>query len=66
MQDVSNRAAMNYDKANSQYAAAKEMIRVAEQQLDSRVVEPGSPSALDLAWQEMLNHATSRVSMRSL
>lgn len=56
---------MRYDKASSQHAASKEMIRVAEAQLGSRVVtdgpDPSSPSPLDLAWQEMLNHATLKV-----
>jgi len=58
---------VRYDKANSQHAAAKEMIRVAESQLEARLKEvvemdtPSSPSPLDCAWQEMLNHATSKV-----
>ena len=57
---------MRYDKANSQHAASKEMIRMAESQLGGRVkteevVDPSSPSPLDLAWQEMLNHATLKV-----
>lgn len=63
---MSNKAAARFDKANSQHAAAKEMIRVAESQLDTCrkeqvYEEPSSPSPLDLAWQEMLNHATSKV-----
>ena len=68
MQEVSNKAAARYDKANSQHMAAKEMIRVAESQLAAcraqHLVseEPSSPSPLDLAWQEMLNHATDKVS----
>lgn len=68
IQEHSNRAAARYDKANSQHLAAKEMIRVAEAQLAERRAElsvqeeePSSPSPLDLAWQEMLNHATSKV-----
>ena len=67
MQEKSNRAAARYDKASSQHAAAKEMIRVAEFQLEARLKEivvmeaPSSPSPLDAAWQEMLNHATSKV-----
>lgn len=68
IQELSNRAAARYDKANSQHLAAKEMIRVAESQLAERRAElraqdeePSSPSPLDLAWQEMLNHATSKV-----
>lgn len=35
LQEKSNKAAMNYDKANSQHLAAKEMIRLAEEQLAS-------------------------------
>ena len=65
---MSNKAAARYDKANSQHLAAKEMIRVAESQLEECRAqqkaldeEPSSPSPLDLAWQEMLNHATSKV-----
>lgn len=66
---MSNRAAARYDKANSQHLAAKEMIRVAEsqlaacraEQLSKPGEEPPSPSPFDLAWQEMLNHATSKV-----
>ncbi len=67
VQDMSNKAAARYDKANSQHTAAKEMIRVAESQLDAcreeqdAYEEPSSPSPLDLAWQEMLNHATAKV-----
>jgi len=67
VQELSNKAAARYDKANSQHAAAKEMIRVAESQLaacreeEEAKSEPSSPSPLDLAWQEMLNHATDKV-----
>ena len=75
MQELSNKAAARYDKANSQHAASKEMIRVAETQLaacraeqlvSDEPDEPSSPSPLDLAWQEMLNHATSKVSHRNV
>ncbi len=68
VQEMSNKAAARYDKVNSQHLAAKEMICVAESQLDACRAqqkeleeEPSSPSPLDLAWQEMLNHATSKV-----
>ena len=67
VQELSNRAAARYDKANSQHAAAKEMICVAEAQLAACMEEPlaasspTSPSPLNAAWQEMLNHATSKV-----
>lgn len=57
-------AAARFDKANSQHMAAKEMIRMSESQL-SKVnrdeQDPSSPSPIDLAWQEMLNHATTKV-----
>lgn len=56
---------MKFDKASSQHAASKEMIRVAEEQLSvcatANEPEPSSPSPLNLAWQEMLNHATLKV-----
>lgn len=67
VQERSNKAAARYDKASSQHGAAKEMIRVAELQLEDRLKEiaagegPSSPSPLDAAWQEMLNHATIKV-----
>lgn len=47
-------AQANYDKARSIHAAAKEMVFLAEQGL-------GEKSSLDMACQEMLNHAASRV-----
>lgn len=47
-------AQSNYDKARSIHAAAKEMVFLAEQGL-------GEKSSLDMACQEMLNHAASRV-----
>ena len=55
-----------YDKAASQHAAAREMITVAEEKLGTKIVNGtyatgSNPSALDLAWQEMLNHATTKV-----
>ncbi len=69
IQEATNKAAARYDKVNSQHTAAKEMIRVAESQLAACREElkaceeepPSSPSPLDLAWQEMLNHATDKV-----
>lgn len=47
-------AQTNYEKAKSVHAAAKEMVYLAEQGL-------GEKSSLDMACQEMLNHAASRV-----
>ena len=66
VQEESNRAAASYDKASSQYTAAKEMIRVAELQLNSVELQEDCPTitALNHAWQEMLNHATIKVSLR--
>ena len=66
MQEASNKAAVRYDKASSQHSAAKEMITMAEKQLGDhfRIEDPSSPSSsspIDLAWQEMLNHATQKV-----
>ena len=64
IQELSNKAAARFDKANSQHMAAKEMIRMSESQLSNRSREgpdPSSPSPIDLAWQEMLNHATIKV-----
>uniref|UniRef100_A0AAG5D9S9 Uncharacterized protein n=1 Tax=Anopheles atroparvus TaxID=41427 RepID=A0AAG5D9S9_ANOAO len=46
--------ALNFDKAKSVHAAAKEMVYLAEQGL-------GEKSTLDTACQEMLTHATTRV-----
>uniref|UniRef100_A0A182N1D1 SH3 domain-binding protein 5-like n=1 Tax=Anopheles dirus TaxID=7168 RepID=A0A182N1D1_9DIPT len=46
--------AVNFDKAKSVHAAAKEMVYLAEQGL-------GEKSTLDTACQEMLTHATTRV-----
>ena len=64
IQELSNKAAVRFDKANSQHTAAKEMIQMSESQLSNRSREgpdPSSPSPIDLAWQEMLNHATIKV-----
>lgn len=44
----------NYDKAKTHLSAAKEMVFLAEQGL-------GEKSTLDMACQEMLSHATTRV-----
>ncbi|XP_063710158.1 SH3 domain-binding protein 5-like isoform X2 [Culicoides brevitarsis] len=47
-------AQATYDKSKSTLAAAKEMVNLAEQGL-------GEKNTLDVACQEMLSHATSRV-----
>ncbi|XP_033213005.1 uncharacterized protein LOC117170363 [Belonocnema kinseyi] len=49
------RAAVKFERANSQHAAAKEMVYLAEEGLKTE------GRCFDHAWQEMLNHATSRV-----
>lgn len=75
IQEESNKAAARFDKASSQYAAAKEMIRVAESQLatlmaqsdtnkipNKHVSTKAGGSDVNHAWLEMLNHATTKVS----
>lgn len=49
------RAAIRFERANSQHAAAKEMVYLAEEGLKTE------GRCFDHAWQEMLNHATFRV-----
>ncbi|XP_032672012.1 guanine nucleotide exchange factor rei-2-like isoform X2 [Odontomachus brunneus] len=49
------KAAVRFERANSQHAAAKEMVYLAEEGLRTE------GRCFDHAWQEMLNHATSRV-----
>ena len=48
-------AALRFERACSQLAAAKEMVFLAEQGFFNK----GQP--FDPAWQEMLNHATMKV-----
>ncbi|XP_012259305.2 uncharacterized protein LOC105687914 isoform X1 [Athalia rosae] len=49
------KAAIRFERANSQHAAAKETLHLAEEGLRTE------GRCFDHAWQEMLNHATSRV-----
>ncbi|KAL0268374.1 UNVERIFIED_CONTAM: hypothetical protein PYX00_010343 [Menopon gallinae] len=49
------KAAVNFERANSAHAAAKEMVYLAEEGLKTE------GRTFDHAWQEMLNHATMRV-----
>ena len=49
------KAAVRFERANSQHAAAKEMVYLAEEGLRTE------GRCFDHAWQEMLNHATARV-----
>lgn len=55
-QQETQKAALSYERAVSMHTAAREMVYVAEQGLlaDGR-------NTLDPTWQEMLNHATSKV-----
>ena len=48
-------AAIRYERAVSQHNAAREMVYLAEEGL----MEKGC--TFDATWQEMLNHATSKV-----
>ena len=47
---------MKFERANSAHTAAKEMVFLAEEGLKAE------GRTFDHAWQEMLNHATMRVS----
>ncbi|XP_057320894.1 SH3 domain-binding protein 5-like isoform X1 [Microplitis mediator] len=49
------KAAIRFERANGQHAAAKEMVYLAEEGLRME------GRCFDHAWQEMLNHATERV-----
>ncbi|XP_044007592.1 SH3 domain-binding protein 5-like isoform X1 [Aphidius gifuensis] len=49
------KAAIRFERANSQHTAAKEMVYLAEEGLRME------GRCFDHAWQEMLNHATERV-----
>jgi len=49
-------AAARFEKASGAHEAAKEMVTLAEEGFQDRGVEH-----FDQAWQEMLNHATTRV-----
>ena len=57
-QNEAIRAARQFQTANGNYRAAKEMITLAEQGVDNS----SSTCSLSTAWQETLNHATVRVS----
>lgn len=50
---------MRYERAMSQHAAAREMVFLAEEGL----MQKGC--VFDHTWQEMLNHATSKVPLTS-
>lgn len=52
---------MSYERAVSMHTAAREMVYVAEQGLMA-----DGKNTLDPTWQEMLNHATSKVTERRM
>ncbi|KAJ8273807.1 hypothetical protein GJAV_G00105740 [Gymnothorax javanicus] len=54
-QQETQKAALRYERAVSMHAAAREMVHVAEQGLMA------DRNTMDPTWQEMLNHATSKV-----
>ncbi|XP_051521224.1 SH3 domain-binding protein 5-like isoform X2 [Myxocyprinus asiaticus] len=53
-QQETQKAALSFERAASMHLAAREMVHVAEQGLTA-------VKTLDPTWQEMLNHATSKV-----
>lgn len=55
LQNETQKAAVRFERAVSAHLAAKEMVSLSEEGLSEkgRIFDP--------AWQEMLNHATSRV-----
>lgn len=57
-QQETQKAALSYERAVSMHTAAREMVYVAEQGLMA-----DGKNTLDPTWQEMLNHATSKVTM---
>ena len=59
-QAKAHNAAVQFQRANSIYQVAKETVGLAEE----RVTNDGNRKDFDSAWQEMLNHATTRVSHR--
>ena len=55
------RATVKYQRAQSVYKAAKETVELAEQRMAEKTSEDDRPE-FDTAWQEMMNHATMKVS----
>ena len=52
---------MKFQQANGIYKAAKETVTLAEERLFAG--DDRGKISLDSAWQEMLNHATTRVNL---
>ena len=57
-QAEAQKAAVCFQRANSVYQVAKEMVQLAEER---NFPEDGDRRQIDAAWQEMLNHATIKV-----
>lgn len=55
-----NKATLRFQRANSLYQAAKETVALAEERMVTCSKE--EMPEFDSAWQEMMNHATLRVS----
>lgn len=56
---MAQQAATRYERAISMQNAAREMVELAEQGYETR----RRKQTFDTAWQEMLNHATIKVSV---
>lgn len=60
LQSETQKAALRFKRATSSHLAAKEMVRLAEEGLQKQ------DKIFDPAWQEMINHSTSRVNEAEL
>ena len=54
------KSAIRYERAVSQHSAAREMVQLAEEGLLTR------GCIFDSTWQEMLNHATTKVCLAQI
>lgn len=55
-QEAAQNATIKFQRANSLYIAAKEMVMLTEEKFSE--IDDSNQIVLDTAWQEMLNHAT--------
>ena len=62
MQVEAQRSATKFQRANGIYKAAKETVTLAEERLFAG--DDRGKISFDSAWQEMLNHATAKVTFR--
>lgn len=60
LQSETQKAALRFKRATGSHLAAKEMVRLAEEGLQKQ------DKIFDPAWQEMINHSTSRVNEAEL